>query len=69
MIVILHNNMSILFQPWRGDNAKGFFKKLLSDSSEMNEENQNGKTTVWDDPFGHYKNGKNYLLACLQSHT
>jgi lysophospholipase L1-like esterase len=30
-------------------------------------EGQNGRTTVWDDPFGE-KNGSKYLLPCLESH-
>jgi lysophospholipase L1-like esterase len=33
------------------------------------EEGLNGRTTVWPDPIeGEYKNGKAYLLACLESH-
>jgi lysophospholipase L1-like esterase len=34
---------------------------------EVIAEGQNGRTTVWDDPFGQ-KNGSVYLLPCLESH-
>jgi lysophospholipase L1-like esterase len=27
-----------------------------------------GRTTVWDDPIEEYKNGKAYLIPCLESH-
>jgi lysophospholipase L1-like esterase len=32
------------------------------------EEGLNGRTTVWDDPIEGYKNGKTYLIPCLESH-
>ena len=28
-----------------------------------------GRTTVWDDPIEGYKNGKDYLIPCLNSHN
>ncbi len=31
-------------------------------------EGQNGRTTVWDDPFEGSKNGSLYLAPCLESH-
>jgi len=34
---------------------------------EVIAEGQNGRTTVWDDPFGE-KNGSKYLLPCLETH-
>ena len=35
----------------------------------MIEEGLSGRTTVWDDPVeGLHKNGRNYLLPCLESH-
>ena len=34
---------------------------------EVVAEGQNGRTTVWDDPFGE-KNGSKYLLPCLETH-
>jgi len=34
------------------------------------EEGLGGRTTVWDDPIeGEHKNGKPYLLPCLESHA
>lgn len=34
------------------------------------EEGLSGRTTVWDDPVeGEHKNGKRYLLPCLESHA
>jgi lysophospholipase L1-like esterase len=34
------------------------------------EEGLNGRTTAWDDPIeGAHKNGKRYLLPCLESHA
>lgn len=32
------------------------------------EEGLNGRTTVWDDPLFEGRNGRTYLLPCLQSH-
>ena len=32
------------------------------------EEGLNGRTTVWDDPIEGYKNGKEYLIPCLETH-
>ena len=34
----------------------------------MIEEGLNGRTTVWDDPIEGYKNGKDYLIPCLETH-
>jgi lysophospholipase L1-like esterase len=42
---------------------------LLGDDYEVIEEGLNGRTTVWDDPFGDHKNGKTYLSPCLESHS
>lgn len=47
----------------------GVLKNLLGDEFEVVEEGQNGRTTVWDDPFGDHKNGKTYLPPCLESHA
>ena len=41
----------------------------LGEGFEVIEEGQNGRTTVWDDPFGDHKNGKIYLPPCLESHS
>ena len=47
----------------------GVLERLLGDGCEVIEEGQNGRTTVWDDPFGDHKNGKIYLPPCLESHA
>jgi len=46
----------------------GVLKEQLGESYEVIEEGLNGRTTVWDDPFGEHKNGKTYLAPCLESH-
>jgi lysophospholipase L1-like esterase len=33
------------------------------------EEGQNSRTTVWDDPVEGSKNGRTYLVPCLESHS
>lgn len=33
------------------------------------EEGHNGRTTVFDDPVGEYKSGKNYIIPCIESHS
>jgi lysophospholipase L1-like esterase len=40
----------------------------LGDNYQVIEEGLNGRTTVWDDPIEGYKNGKEYLIPCLESH-
>jgi lysophospholipase L1-like esterase len=35
---------------------------------EVIEEGLGGRTTVWDDPIEGYKNGREYLIPCLESH-
>jgi len=47
----------------------GVLGQLLGDQCEVIEEGQNGRTTVWDDPFNDHKNGKIYLPPCLESHA
>lgn len=46
----------------------GLLQKLLGDGYYVIEEGLGGRTTVWDDPIEEYKNGKTYLLPCLDSH-
>lgn len=46
----------------------GLLQKLLGDGYYVIEEGLGGRTTVWDDPIEEYKNGKTYLLPCLESH-
>jgi lysophospholipase L1-like esterase len=47
----------------------GVLRTLLGDAYEVIEEGLNGRTTVWDDPFGDHKNGRTYLPPCLESHS
>jgi lysophospholipase L1-like esterase len=42
--------------------------KTLGGACEIIEEGLSGRTTVWDDPIEGYKNGKEYLIPCLESH-
>lgn len=46
----------------------GVLQGLLGDSCYIIEEGLGGRTTVWDDPVEEHKNGKAYLLPCLDSH-
>ena len=47
----------------------GVLRSILGHDHEIIEEGLNGRTTVWDDPFGDHKNGKTYLSPCLESHA
>ena len=40
----------------------------LGSGYEIIEEGLPGRTTVWDDPIEGYKNGRDYLIPCLESH-
>jgi lysophospholipase L1-like esterase len=44
------------------------FSKALGSDYEIIEEGLSGRTTVWDDPIEGYKNGREYLIPCLESH-
>ena len=46
----------------------GILQKRLGDGFDVIEEGLGGRTTVWDDPVEEHKNGKSYLLPCLESH-
>lgn len=46
----------------------GVLQKTLGDAYYVIEEGLNGRTTVWDDPIEGHKNGKTYLIPCLESH-
>ena len=41
---------------------------ILGSGYEIIEEGLGGRTTVWDDPIEGYKNGRDYLIPCLESH-
>lgn len=46
----------------------GKLQRNLGEEYYIIEEGLGGRTTVWDDPVEEYKNGKKYLLPCLDSH-
>lgn len=46
----------------------GLLQKKLGEEYYIIEEGLGGRTTVWDDPIEEHKNGKKYLLPCLDSH-
>jgi lysophospholipase L1-like esterase len=46
----------------------GVLRTSLGDGWCVIEEGLNGRTTVWDDPIEGYKNGKEYLIPCLETH-
>lgn len=46
----------------------GVLLRELGPSFRVAEEGLNGRTTVWDDPIEGYKNGKEYLIPCLETH-
>lgn len=46
----------------------GVLQQTLGNSYLVIEEGLNGRTTVWDDPIEGYKNGKDYLIPCLETH-
>ncbi len=45
----------------------GVLRNQLGSDYVIIEEGLNGRTTVWDDPIEGYKNGKPYLIPCLES--
>ncbi len=46
----------------------GVLKELLGPGYNVIEEGCNGRTTVFDDPAEGWKNGRDYLRPCLNSH-
>lgn len=47
----------------------GLLQKSLGEDYHVIEEGLSGRTTLWDDPIEEHKNGKTYLLPCLESHS
>jgi lysophospholipase L1-like esterase len=45
----------------------GVLRNTLGTEYSVVEEGLNGRTTVWDDPIEGYKNGKTYLIPCLET--
>ena len=46
----------------------GRLQMLLGEEYTVIEEGCNGRTTIYDDPVEGWKNGRDYLKACLNSH-
>jgi lysophospholipase L1-like esterase len=46
----------------------GVLGRELGEGYDVVAEGLNGRTTVWDDPIEGYKNGKEYLIPCLETH-
>lgn len=46
----------------------GQLSQALGSDYDVIEEGLGGRTTVWDDPIEGYKNGREYLIPCLESH-
>ena len=46
----------------------GVLQRELGSGYRVIEEGLNGRTTLWDDPIVPYRNGKTYLVPCLESH-
>jgi lysophospholipase L1-like esterase len=52
----------------RHERWPGVLRQELGEDYLVIEEGLNGRTTVWDDPIEGYKNGKEYLIPCLETH-
>ena len=52
----------------RDERWPGVLRQELDGGYLVIEEGLNGRTTVWDDPIEGYKNGKEYLIPCLETH-
>ncbi len=52
----------------RDERWPGVLRNILGEGYEIIEEGLGGRTTVWDDPIEGYKNGKEYLIPCLDTH-
>jgi lysophospholipase L1-like esterase len=52
----------------RHERWPGILRQALGEGYLVIEEGLNGRTTVWDDPIEGYKNGKEYLIPCLETH-
>lgn len=53
----------------REERWPGVLAGELGDGYHVIEEGLNGRTTVWDDPIDPYRNGREYLVPCLESHA
>ena len=52
----------------RDERWPGVLRQALGEGYLVIEEGLGGRTTVWDDPIEGYKNGKEYLIPCLNTH-
>jgi lysophospholipase L1-like esterase len=52
----------------RDERWTGQLRQAIGSHYDVIEEGLNGRTTVWDDPIEGYKNGRDYLIPCLESH-
>jgi lysophospholipase L1-like esterase len=52
----------------RDERWPGVLRRELGEGYLVIEEGLPGRTTVWDDPIEGYKNGKEYLIPCLETH-
>ncbi len=62
------HSLDIVERYGRDDRWVGVLKRELGEGYEVIAEGCNGRTTVWEDPIEGYKNGKEYLIPCLDSH-
>jgi lysophospholipase L1-like esterase len=53
----------------RHERWTGVLQQSLGNSAIVIEEGLNGRTTVLDDPTKPFRNGKDYLIPCLDSHA
>ncbi len=53
----------------REERWPGVLARKLGDAYAVIEEGLNGRTTVWDDPIFPHRNGREYLVPCLESHA
>ncbi len=44
------------------------WQRELGSGYQVIEEGLGGRTTLWDDPIEGYKNGREYLIPCLETH-
>ena len=52
----------------RDERWAGVLRNELGGGYLVIEEGLNGRTTVWDDPIEGYKNGREYLVPCIETH-
>jgi lysophospholipase L1-like esterase len=53
----------------RHERWTGVLQQLLGSNAVVIEEGLNGRTTTLDDPTKPFRNGKDYLIPCLDSHA